>query len=92
MLEEEFRRSPRGLLGWTQRQLADAAGLRLAQIKNIERGALDPRASMLAAIEAAFAEHNVIFIEAGDSQSVPTLDHRRESRRTTRSYWEECYK
>ena len=59
-------RAARGLLGWSQSDLAEAAGLTLNQIKRIERGALDPRASMLAAIEGAFRQNNVIFLDQDD--------------------------
>jgi transcriptional regulator with XRE-family HTH domain len=69
MVTREQMRAARGLLGWSQRDLAEAAGLTLAQIKNIERGALDPRASMLAAIEEAFSRANIIFLDPGDTRA-----------------------
>jgi predicted transcriptional regulator len=66
-------------LGWSQVNLAEAAELSLGTIKNIEREALDPRASQLAAIEDAFNRAGVTVNEPGD--------HRGEGRgvRFTRS-------
>jgi hypothetical protein len=42
--------------------------MKVGQIKNIERGAADPRASQLAAIEKAFADAGVLVLEAGDTR------------------------
>jgi predicted transcriptional regulator len=61
-------RAARGLLDWSQRDLAREAGLTLSQIKNIERGALDPRASMVAAIETAFRRTGIVLLEEGDTR------------------------
>jgi predicted transcriptional regulator len=66
MITRELIRAARGLLGWAQGDLAKAAGLKLDQIKNIERGSLDPRASMLAQIEEAFRQNGVIFLDRDD--------------------------
>jgi hypothetical protein len=44
----------------------EGTGLKLDQIKNIERGALDPRASMMAAVEEAFRKAGVIFLDRDD--------------------------
>jgi transcriptional regulator with XRE-family HTH domain len=67
MITREQLRAARGLLGWKQIDLAEAAGITLSQIKNIERGAMDPRASMLATIEAAFNQAGVVFIDQNDA-------------------------
>ncbi|MGA7533951.1 MAG: helix-turn-helix transcriptional regulator, partial [Pseudolabrys sp.] len=40
-------RAARGLLGWTQVELAEASGVSEISIKNIERGVTDPRSSTL---------------------------------------------
>lgn len=66
MIIREQLRAARGLLNWSQRELAAAAGLTLDQVKNIESGRLDPRASMLAAIEEAFRQNGVIFLDRDD--------------------------
>jgi len=66
MITRDQIRAARGLLDWTQKDLADRANVPLSQIRNIERGVLDPRASTLAAIEQAFDEAGVIFLEVND--------------------------
>jgi len=66
IISREQIRAARGLLGWSQGELANAAHLTVNQIKNIERGALDPRASMLAVIEEAFRQNGVIFLDRDD--------------------------
>ena len=47
-------RAARALIGWTQVDLAKASGVSEISIKNIERGATDPRASTLEAFQRAF--------------------------------------
>lgn len=59
-------RAARALLGWKQTDLADASRVSEISIKNIERGATDPRASTLGAIQTAFDKAGVIFLEPGD--------------------------
>jgi transcriptional regulator with XRE-family HTH domain len=59
-------RAARALIGWKQAELARASGISEVAIKNIERGATDPRMSTLAAIERAFDEAGVMFLEPGD--------------------------
>jgi transcriptional regulator with XRE-family HTH domain len=66
MITRDQIRAGRALLNWSQLALATAANLSPAAIKNIERGALDPRASMLAAIEEAFDRAGVMFLDVGD--------------------------
>jgi transcriptional regulator with XRE-family HTH domain len=64
-------RSPaaRGLLNWTQAQLAKAAGLSQVAVKNLERGRTDPRASTLTAIQEAFDRAGVVFLDPGDTRN-----------------------
>ena len=69
LVARDLMRAGRGLLGWSQSELADAAGLNVNQIKNIERGALDPRSSMLAKIEEAFRQAGVIFLDRDDNRT-----------------------
>ena len=59
-------RAARGLLNWTQAQLARAAGLSQVAVKNQERGRTDPRASTLTAIQEAFDRADVVFLDRGD--------------------------
>lgn len=58
-------RAARALLGWKQTDLATASGVSEISIKNIERGVTDPRASTLRAIQSAFEEAGVIFLDPG---------------------------
>src|SRR5215472_9219917 len=47
-------RAARGLLDWTQAQLARAAGLSQVAVKNLERGRTDPRARTPSIVLASF--------------------------------------
>lgn len=62
-------RAARGLIGWTQRQLASASGVSEISIKNIEREKTDAKASTLTAIQNAFEDAGVVFLDAGDIRS-----------------------
>jgi transcriptional regulator with XRE-family HTH domain len=59
-------RAARALLGWRQTDLAKASGVSEIALKNVERGASDPRMSTIDAIERAFDAAGVIFLDAGD--------------------------
>lgn len=59
-------RAARALIGWKQTDLAAASGVSEISIKNIERGATDPRGSTLAAIQDAFSKAGVVFLDPGD--------------------------
>lgn len=59
-------RAARALIGWKQSDLASASGISEISIKNIERGATDPRSSTLDAIQKAFTKAGVVFLDPGD--------------------------
>lgn len=59
-------RAGRALLGWKQTDLAAASGLALIVVKNIERGATDPRVSTISRIQAAFDQAGLVFLDDGD--------------------------
>lgn len=59
-------RAARALIGWKQTDLASASGVSEISIKNIERGATDPRGSTLSAIQEAFSKAGVVFLDPGD--------------------------
>ena len=61
-------RAGRALIGWKQSDLAEASGVSEISIKNIERGATDPRSSTLDAIQRAFRKANVVFLDPGDTR------------------------
>jgi transcriptional regulator with XRE-family HTH domain len=58
-------RAARAMLGWKQSDLAAKSGISEISVKNIERGATDPRASTLGALEKAFGDAGVIFLDPG---------------------------
>ena len=61
-------RAARALIGWTQMDLAQASGISQVAIKNLERGATDPRASTLTCIQQALDHAGVMFLEPGDTR------------------------
>lgn len=61
-------RAARALIGWKQSELASASGVSEISIKNIERGATDPRGSTLSAIQKAFTDAGVVFLDPGDTR------------------------
>lgn len=61
-------RAARALIGWKQSELATASGVSEISIKNIERGATDPRASTLGALQSAFLQAGVVFLDPGDTR------------------------
>lgn len=62
MITKEQCRAARGLLDWTQQDLADAAALSKTAINNFERGVKDVRGESLMSIRAAFERHDIEFM------------------------------
>jgi transcriptional regulator with XRE-family HTH domain len=63
-------RAGRGLLDWTQADLADAAGVGLSTIKNFEGERRVTTAANLAAIRKALEDAGVEFIPARNGKGV----------------------
>lgn len=61
MLSIEQCRAARGLLGWTQQDLADVCGLSKTAINNFEKGYSDIKMESLRAIRMAFESANIEF-------------------------------
>lgn len=61
-------RAARGLLDWSQQELADAAGLQRPAVNRIEKGAADPRASTLQRIEDALLAAGVEIVTPADGK------------------------
>jgi DNA-binding XRE family transcriptional regulator len=55
-------RAARGLLAWSQAQLAETAGVARVSIKNIEKDITAPRKDTIEAIQKAFEDHGVEFL------------------------------
>jgi len=62
MITIEQCRGARGLLGWTQQDLADASGLSKTAINNFEKKHSDIKTESLRAIRMAFESANIDFI------------------------------
>ncbi|CAH1653427.1 Transcriptional regulator [Hyphomicrobiales bacterium] len=62
MISPQQIRGARAMLGLTQASLANAAGISTTALNNIERGAADPKASTLGAIQRALEVAGVEFI------------------------------
>lgn len=58
-------RAARALLGWRQADLAKHSGVSEITIKNVERGATDPRMTTMNAILLAFDEAGIQFVDNG---------------------------
>ncbi|MCC6597704.1 MAG: helix-turn-helix transcriptional regulator [Alphaproteobacteria bacterium] len=63
MITIEQCRGARGVLGWTQQDLADASGLSKTAINNFEKGHSDIKAESLRAIRMAFESADIEFLE-----------------------------
>jgi transcriptional regulator with XRE-family HTH domain len=63
-------RAARGLLGWTQQSLADAASVSLATIQFFETNKREPIPNNLAAIRRALESAGVEFISARNGKGV----------------------
>ncbi|MGE0109119.1 MAG: helix-turn-helix domain-containing protein [Bdellovibrionales bacterium] len=56
-------RAARGMIDWTRSKLAKASGISAETIKNIEHGIYTPQEATIDSIVAAFAEHDLVFME-----------------------------
>jgi transcriptional regulator with XRE-family HTH domain len=62
MLAASQCRAARGLLDWTQQELADAARIGVATIRQFEGGATEPRHATLVVLRQALESAGVEFI------------------------------
>lgn len=70
-------RAARGLIAWSQRDLASAANVGVSTVADFERGARAPIANNLAAIQRALEAAGIAFIN-GDE---PGVKLKRQSKR-----------
>jgi transcriptional regulator with XRE-family HTH domain len=78
MLTSAQCRAARGLIDWSQQQLADAAGVGIVTVRQFEAGKGKPRRATLAVIEQALEAAGVEFTN-GDR---PGLRLRKPGRKT----------
>jgi len=57
-------RAGRGLLDWSQQDLADRAGVGIVTVRQLESGATQPRRATLEVIRVAFESAGIEFIDA----------------------------
>jgi transcriptional regulator with XRE-family HTH domain len=76
-------RAARGLLDWTQEELAEAAHIGIATVRQFERGHADSRQATLAVLRRAFEDAGVEFIE--ENGGGLGVRHRKRQARTRKS-------
>ena len=63
MISLQQVRAARGLLNWSQSDMATACGLSLTSVNNIDRGHAQPRLQTWQRIQKVFEDHGVEFME-----------------------------
>ena len=56
-------RAARAFLGWSQKELAEKAGISAVAVNQFERGISEPRRSTLDVVRRAFERAGVVFID-----------------------------
>lgn len=78
MITPEQSRGARGLLDWSQTQLAEAANVSLSTVRDFEKGRRVPIANNLNAIRTALETAGVVFIDQnGNGPGVRLRDRHR---------------
>ena len=75
-------RAARGLLAWTQQDLANEAGVGIVTVHQLEAGASQPRRATLEVIRRAFENAGVEFIEENGSGPGVRLRKRAQKRQS----------
>jgi transcriptional regulator with XRE-family HTH domain len=63
MVTPEQCRAARGLLDWSQQDLANQAGIGIVTVRQIEAGLTEPRRSTLVVVRQAFEQGGIDFID-----------------------------
>ena len=63
MITPEQCRAGRGLLGWSQQELADSAGVGVVTVHQLEARTSEPRRATLVVVRRAFEKAGVEFID-----------------------------
>ncbi len=69
-------RAARGLLNWTQHDLAQTAGIGIVTVRQFETLKVEPRGATLAVIASAFEQAGVEFIPENGGGAGVRLKHR----------------
>jgi transcriptional regulator with XRE-family HTH domain len=81
MLTSAQCRAARGLLDWSQQDLADEAGIGIVTVRQLEAGASQPRRATLEVVKRAFESADVEFID--ENGGGPGVRLRKRARRRT---------
>jgi predicted transcriptional regulator len=80
MIDSAQCRAARGLLAWNQQDLADAAGVGIVTVHQLEAGTSEPRRATLQVIRRAFEDAGVEFInENGGGPGVRLRKSKRDA-------------
>ena len=82
MVTPEQCRAARGLLDWSQQDLAHRAGLGIVTVRQMEAGLNEPRRSTLEVVRRAFEKAGVELIDENGSGPGVRLRRRRRSKIT----------
>jgi len=74
MISVKQIRAARGLLGWTQKNLAEECGLSKRAINLLEKGESNPRDSTLKLVKLTLEKEGVIFFEKHGYLGVKILE------------------
>jgi transcriptional regulator with XRE-family HTH domain len=74
-------KAARGLLGWSQQQLAKAAGVGIVTVHQLENGSSNPRKATFEVIRRAFEAAGIEFIDENGGGFGVRLRKRTEDRR-----------
>jgi transcriptional regulator with XRE-family HTH domain len=75
-------RAARGLLDWSQQDLADHAGLGIVTVRQIEAGTTEPRRATLVVLRQAFGRAGVDFIDENGGGPGVRLRKRQRNKRS----------
>jgi predicted transcriptional regulator len=75
-------RAARGLLDWSQQDLATQAGVGIATVRQVEAGATEPRRATLVVLKQAFEKAGVEFIDENGGGAGLRLRKRQRPKKT----------
>ena len=82
MITPEQSRAARGLLGWSQQDLANEAGVGIVTVHQLEAGTSQPRRATLDVVRRAFERRGVQFIDENGGGAGVRLRQRRRPKTT----------